>query len=56
MNYEVNLNTYGAVLGKTREQTEGSRLQYRANGKKNMITVEKINERILKMIVKIHKV
>jgi len=56
VSYKVNLFTYGVALGKAIQQTGGIFIAVKSKWQKNIIMVEEINKRILKMIIKVYNI
>jgi hypothetical protein len=56
VNYKVNLFTYGVALGKARQQKRGIFIAVKSRWQKNIKTMEEINRRILKTIIKVYNI
>jgi hypothetical protein len=56
VSYKVNLFTCGVALGKAIQQKRGSFIAVKCEWQKNIIMMEEINKRILKMILKVYNI
>jgi len=56
VSYKVNLFTYGVALGKAIQQKRGIFIAVKSKWQKNVIMMEEINKRILKMFINVYNI